>query len=267
MNLFISRLILNPRSRRVANELLHPYEMHRTLMHAFKKVQIEPETEARSRLGMLFRAEQDNNHNEVKVYVQSLFEPDWDYLYDIENYLYKSTYLSECDCKDVWPVYQRIRCGQKFMFRLRANPTKRIGNSEGNVKGKRVELSSEEDQINWLIRKGKAINGALDEGFLIPQTEIEDENGMISSIPCVKVRPEGKTVNKKYSRVTKSDLDVGKETISHKMTHYAAVFDGVMEVTNPDEFIRIIVSGIGPAKAFGFGLLSIAPLGAFIPEE
>jgi len=267
MKLFISRLILDPHSRRVANELLHPYEMHRTLMHAFRKVTVEPETDARSRLGMLFRVEHDNKQNEVKVYVQSLFEPDWDYLYNIENYLYKSTYLPECECKDVWPMYQKIRCEQKFMFRLRANPTKRIGNSEGDLKGKRVELSSEEDQINWLIRKGKAINGAFSGGFLIPQKKIEDENGTICSISCVKVRPEGKTVNKKYSKVARSDLNGDKETISHKMTHYAAVYDGVLEVTDPDEFLKIIVSGIGTAKAFGFGLLSIAPVGAIIPEE
>ena len=35
MNLYLSRILLNPRSRRAMSELLHPYEMHRTLMRAF----------------------------------------------------------------------------------------------------------------------------------------------------------------------------------------------------------------------------------------
>ena len=33
--LYLSRLILNPRSRQVMSEMAHPYEMHRTLMRAF----------------------------------------------------------------------------------------------------------------------------------------------------------------------------------------------------------------------------------------
>ena len=37
-------------------------------------------------------------------------------------------------------------------------------------------------------------------------------------------------------------------------------FDGVLEVNDPDIFIKSIESGIGSAKGFGFGLLSIAPV-------
>ena len=33
--MYLSRLILNPRSRRVQRELAEPYEMHRSLMKAF----------------------------------------------------------------------------------------------------------------------------------------------------------------------------------------------------------------------------------------
>jgi CRISPR system Cascade subunit CasE len=37
-------------------------------------------------------------------------------------------------------------------------------------------------------------------------------------------------------------------------------YEGVLEVTNPNGFQKVLTSGIGPAKAFGFGLLSIAPI-------
>ena len=39
----------------------------------------------------------------------------------------------------------------------------------------------------------------------------------------------------------------------------SARYEGILEVTNPDHFRRTLLRGIGPAKAFGFGLLSIAP--------
>jgi CRISPR system Cascade subunit CasE len=41
----------------------------------------------------------------------------------------------------------------------------------------------------------------------------------------------------------------------------AVRFDGVLVVTDRDRFIAAITDGIGSAKAFGFGLLSLAPPG------
>ena len=37
-------------------------------------------------------------------------------------------------------------------------------------------------------------------------------------------------------------------------------YEGILEVTNADNFRDTLVRGIGPAKAFGFGLLSVAPI-------
>jgi CRISPR system Cascade subunit CasE len=42
--------------------------------------------------------------------------------------------------------------------------------------------------------------------------------------------------------------------------HSAVEFDGVLTVTDPAEFHRTFTLGIGSAKAFGFGLLVIAPI-------
>ncbi|MBI4324051.1 MAG: type I-E CRISPR-associated protein Cas6/Cse3/CasE [Chloroflexi bacterium] len=43
-------------------------------------------------------------------------------------------------------------------------------------------------------------------------------------------------------------------------THAAVDFRGTLEVTDPAGFHRAFTAGIGSAKAFGFGLLVIAPL-------
>ena len=44
------------------------------------------------------------------------------------------------------------------------------------------------------------------------------------------------------------------------MTHSSVLFDGLLRVTDTDAFLRTLVRGIGPGKAFGFGLLSVAPV-------
>jgi CRISPR system Cascade subunit CasE len=91
--------------------------------------------------------------------------------------------------------------------------------------GKRVGLYKEEEQLQWLNRKAK------DNGFRI-----------LSAVPT----SQGKVMSKTAK---------GEETVL-----LAVRFDGALEVTDPDLFTEALESGIGSAKGFGFGLLSIAPL-------
>ena len=44
------------------------------------------------------------------------------------------------------------------------------------------------------------------------------------------------------------------------LTLFGVRFDGVLAVTDPDALTGAVRQGIGPAKGFGFGLLSLAPL-------
>ena len=117
-----------------------------------------------------------------------------------------------------------------FRFRLLANPTKkiRVDNSDGTRKrnGKRVPLTKREDLIDWLARKGVA------GGF-----DIDAES--------VRVVPRGRSMFQKDGA----------------QGHHSAVeFQGDLVVTNTALFRNAIATGIGSAKAFGFGMLVIAPI-------
>jgi len=247
-SLYLSRLMLNPRSRQVMSELAHPYEMHRTIMRAFPQSEDNDQNGAREEFGVLFRAEGDDPLKGVKVYVQSRVAPSWEYLEGLGNYLLAEGGSHGHECKDIMPSLKRIQTGQVVSFRLLANPTKRIGKADDPMKGKRVELWREEDQINWLIRKGK-LSGKSDSGaFDLLVKTVRGEMGEDMSVPRVNVRVEGKT------RGRKRDSKAG-----HATTHLAVRFDGLLQVTNAHAFLDLIASGIGSGKAFGFGLLSVAP--------
>jgi CRISPR system Cascade subunit CasE len=43
------------------------------------------------------------------------------------------------------------------------------------------------------------------------------------------------------------------------MTFAAVTFDGLLRIVDADRFRAALVQGIGSAKAYGFGLLSIGP--------
>ncbi|MBI2864067.1 MAG: type I-E CRISPR-associated protein Cas6/Cse3/CasE [Chloroflexi bacterium] len=246
MNLYLSRLVLNPRSRRVMSEMAHPYEMHRTLMCAFPEATDKEKAKAREEFGVLFRADVDDRKPEIKVYVQSRLVPNWSFLDGLDDYLAANAEMP--DPKPIMQAYQKLRNGQILAFSLRANPTKRIAKDGDKLKGKRVELQSEQEQIDWLIRKGQGREEGAPGGFELVMKEVEDADGALSLIPCVDVRPEGK--QKGYKR----DGEQRQTT-----THLAVLFEGLLRVTDTDAFLETIRQGIGPAKAYGFGLLSIAP--------
>ena len=117
--------------------------------------------------------------------------------------------------------------GNQLRFLLIANPVKAIADGQGRLDKKgeikkcRVPLIREEEQIAWMKRK-------LDGVSLINTVEIEKQ------LP----------------------LHFRKGRKAGKIQPYA--FKGVLQVTDATALNDLILQGIGPAKAFGCGLLSLA---------
>lgn len=218
--MFLSRLVLNPASRQVQKELTNPYELHRTLMRAFP-THISPDQR------ILYRLETHHQQPYLTLLVQSTFPPDWSVLAK-KDYL-----LEEPQTKEFSPHFQR---GQQLNFRLLANPTKRLKSEDPHKDGKRVALYRPEEQEQWLYRKA-------------------DQNGFhILSLIIASLDNQAA-----YKRVITGPTD-GEDRLTWRITHYAVRFDGVLEVKDETLFYRAIERGVGSAKGFGFGLLSVAPL-------
>ena len=152
--------------------------------------------------------------------------------------------------KDLDKAYGQLRKGQILSFRLRTNPTKRIWkvrDADSQLKGKRVGLLREDEQIAWLLRKGQQVETGKPGGFEILKKEIDDGYGNMRQVPRVDVRREGKRRGNKK-----------ENGCSHLTTHLAVCFDGLLQITDADAFRETLARGIGPGKAFGFGLLSVA---------
>lgn len=244
---FLSRLLLDMRSRQVISELASPYEMHRTLMRAF------PATDdlggARAAYGVLFRAESDLKDRVCRVYVQSNVEPDWDVLIDAGYYSASGTSAVDFECKEITGSLQKVRRGQVLAFRLRANPTRRVGREGDPLKGKRVELQREQDQITWLQGKGSGDREGVPGGFELVARREMGAGEDAALLWHLKVQCEGKVKGKK-----------GTPAGGHSTTHLSVLFDGVLRITDVDAFLHTVRDGIGAGKAYGFGLLSLAPM-------
>jgi CRISPR system Cascade subunit CasE len=118
------------------------------------------------------------------------------------------------------PFDPSFAVGQRLCFRLRANPTVKRD-------GKRRPLLDEGQQRAWLDRK------AADAGFRVVRAEVTAEGASCGRKPA------------------------GADTLT--LTLHAVRFDGLLAVTDPGRVRQALQAGIGCAKGFGFGLLSLAP--------
>jgi CRISPR system Cascade subunit CasE len=181
---------------------------------------------------VLFRIDGDSTGRlPPVVLVQSEREPDWENL--TMDYL-----ASLPECKPFAPQFKR---GQRLRFRLRANPTKRVAAKNAVLgpehAGKRIGLFTEADQLRWFISKGAK------GGFRVPGGWVENGSHAVPNFRMDAI-PEGKLWN----------------GISGAGGWFLAVrFEGVLEVTDPTSFLQLLENGIGSAKGYGFGLMSVAP--------
>lgn len=126
-------------------------------------------------------------------------------------------------CKEYQLTLQK---DQHLRFLLVANPVKTINDENGRTTDKgdlkkcRVPLIRDEEHRDWLSRKLKP--GAEPEEVFIDQRHplYFKKSGMAG-----KIKP--------------------------------VVFQGILKVVEPDAFVQIIQQGIGPAKAFGCGLMLV----------
>lgn len=227
--MYLARGILNPASREVQRDLADAVHMHRTLMRLFPDGLGD---NPRKTLGALHRIDEDRRRRELVLFLQSTQEPDFSrlpagYFVAFANDLDRA-FADETENPQVRLVTRErdtIASGDRFVFRLRANTTKKILTktlSDGKRQnGKRVPVRDDEQRRDWLSRR------AARAGFTVQTVRI-------SEVPVLGGRAK---------------LD--------QLSFAGAIFDGVLEVKDAALFRAALETGIGPAKAYGFGLLSI----------
>lgn len=118
----------------------------------------------------------------------------------------------------------------RYRFSLVANPTRKIRSNQAGERtknGRRVPLTQREELIACFARKA-------------------DAGGFTFNADSLRTLPRGREF-------------FHRDGTAHG-AHAAVEFQGELTVTDPAQFRATVAAGIGSAKAFGFGLLVLAPL-------
>ncbi len=220
----------------------------------------EPKPKRRE-AGFLFRIERDAS---PRILVQSRQRPDWAYAFQNAPYLLAST-------PQVREFDPDPRRDQAYRFRLLASVvrSKSVVHPDGKMRTTRAGLTISRrrrteilvhpkpipdplpaDPVErgrllcarwdpwrqWLNQVGDRCGFRVDEGGLLMES-------VYTSIRRPAKSPPGSGQHKAISR-----------------GYNAGLFDGVLVCADPNRFGAALVDGIGHAKAFGFGLLSVAPV-------
>ena len=133
-------------------------------------------------------------------------------------------------------VLDAITLGSRWQFRLKANPARKVLKDKGtrpkaNLRGTVQGHVTERQQRMWLLDR------AASNGFTVVPSSSGSEALSVS--------------HRQKERFVRGDAEI---------TIATAQYDGVLEVVDVEAFRHLLGFGIGRAKGFGCGLMTIAPV-------
>ena len=234
---YLSRIWLNPLRTGAQRMLRNPQVLHAAVLGGLSR---QPVTER-----VLWRLEQDTPHRAgVLVLTDSL--PSWEHLVEQAGWPHADD--PQALVRPYEPLLDQLVRGREFGFRLQANPIRstRIPTSPSPAqkehlagstrpRGVRVPHRTVAHQLAWFTDR---VSGW---GFALPTT--------LDGTPQLQLTSRARLI------FNKSDGDTRR-----RVTVQTATFDGRLRVTDPDQARRSLLNGVGSARAYGCGLITLAPL-------
>lgn len=222
--MFLTRVQLNSARAGTRKLLSSPQVGHAAVMAAF------PPAPASGNGRVLWRI--DRRDTEIALYVVSPTEPDFTHVVEQAGWPTTTAWAT----RKYQPLLDNLTHGQQWHFRLTANPVRSAMDRTTEApltRGKRTGLTAD-DQMSWL--QGRA----NDNGFRLgtcrsPQGDI----------------PDATVTHRSTLRFRRGPATVTLST---------ATYEGILIVTDPLKLQAALVNGIGRAKGYGCGLLTLAPI-------
>jgi CRISPR system Cascade subunit CasE len=234
----LSRIWLNPLRSGGQRLLGSPQRMHAAVLGGF--AELAPADR------VLWRLEVTNPHRPALL-VLGPGRPDWTHI--VEQAGWPTSDADQVRVADYGRILDQVVLGRQFAFKLTANPVQNVRPSAPTPGGEpgryqRVGHRTERHQRQWFLDR------TAQWGFVVPSIPT----------PGTALGLDANADVDHAMRVTRRDrLSFTKGDSTRRVVIQTATFEGRLEVTNPDALRSALLRGIGPAKGYGCGLLTLAP--------
>jgi len=232
---YLSEIPLNPLRRQTQSLLANPQKLHAAVMGG-----LPYESDRGRRLWRL-----DQREHRVDLLVLSPVRPSWDHL--VEQAGWPGAEGGGARMASYDPLMALLMVGRQFSFRLRANPVQNVRRPEYPTARESLRMN-DPDRTRSLRVGQRTVSHQLD-WFLARCSGDDDRWGFTVG---ARDDPSVALVHRQTLRFSKGkglpDVVIG-----------TATFEGRLTVTDVDVMRRSLLGGIGSAKAYGCGLLTLAP--------
>ncbi len=218
--MYLSRIEVNPRRRETVRALTSPQILHAALEAGFPSGTKDEHAGVRN---LLWRT--DRLKGSLYILVQSVRRPDFTHV--IEQFGWPASGQT-WETREYGAFLEKLEQGQKWRFRLSANPVHSVNGAKEN--GKRGEVKAHvtvEQQRKWLLDKSAAL------GFSVEKEEMD-------------------VVHRETVRFRRTPQAKSWVVLSR------ATFEGVLTIADAAVLTEAMKNGIGRAKAYGCGLLTLS---------
>ena len=234
--MYLSRIELDIKRRETLSALAYPVVMHGAIEESFEH-QSKEERERK-----LWRIDTLGDKTYLLLLSQTPLNPD--HLIEQFSPKYnKNPRESFFVFKDYRKLLDRIENGQKYRFRLCANPVHNTRKKKDDPTSERKLYAhvTHEQQCDWLLKRSESMGFRLDHG-----DEYRTSDGSVfHTHPSFEVVADTWKIFKKGSKH------------DSKVTLRQVTFEGILTVSDAKLFKEKLIQGIGHGKAYGCGLMTI----------
>jgi CRISPR system Cascade subunit CasE len=221
--MYLTRFEINT-ARRGARALLgSPHKLHGAVEHSFPTTLRSASEEGR----VLWRL--DQYQRTALLYLVSPHRPDLTHLVEQAGW---PSIQPGWDTRDYRPLLDGLAAGQRWAFRLTANPVSSRRKSDTARRSQRFGHVTVAQQAAWLLDRTERL------GFVVPKGTHDEPDVAIQRRETLRFERKNPTV-----------------------TLATAVVEGMLDVVDPTALRSALTSGIGAGKGYGCGLLTLAPAG------
>ncbi|WP_194927764.1 type I-E CRISPR-associated protein Cas6/Cse3/CasE [Catenulispora pinisilvae] len=241
---YLSKIRINPMRQKSRILLANPQHIHAMIQAGIAQQPVAERT--------LWRLD-DDDQRAPNLLILTGTRPDWNHIVeqagwpdaDGEHYL----------IRPYEPLLQIAAVGREFAFKITASPVQNTTTPDKLTPAQETRRAAEGDrrrgyrighrtaaaQTKWFLERAPRL------GFTIPELVLDVDRPV----------PDMRIVRRESRKFTK-----GRDGHKHTVRIETATFEGRLKITDAEVFRHTLLAGIGPSKAYGCGLLTLASIGA-----